>query len=58
MRYETEAVTELGWLKAWENNISWEVVKDFRKTVFALNINNNMEKILTKPVSFFYLNLH
>lgn len=57
MRYGTEAVTELGWLKAWENNISREVLKDFTNSVFELNIKYNMEKIWTKPV-FFCVNLH
>lgn len=37
MRYKTEAVTELGWLKAWENNISWEVFKDSRNNWVELN---------------------
>lgn len=56
MRFETEAVTELGWLKAWENNISWEVFKDSRNNWVELNIKYSMERILTEPV-FLNVNL-
>lgn len=36
------AVTELGWLKAWENNTSWEVFKDSRNNRTELNIKYSM----------------
>lgn len=57
MRYGTEAVTELGWLKAWENNISWEVFTDSRNNWAKLNIKCIMEGNFTKLV-FLHANLH